>query len=162
VEYLGLVIKEEVERLPAEGKVVVGGFSMGCAMSVFLLMSGELERLGVEDRVAGLVGWSGWVQFRRQIEEAVGKGDVRGFVRRLVGLREWDEGWDGDGRGFKVWLGHGKEDEKVLLEWGTQMRDLLTMMGYEVSWNEYAGLGHWYLPGELEDIVRFVEQAVQI
>ncbi|PQE13537.1 acyl- thioesterase protein [Rutstroemia sp. NJR-2017a WRK4] len=214
IEYLGWVIKEEVERLPAEGKVVIGGFSQGSAMSVFLLLSGELERLGVRDRVVGLVGWSGWLPFRRQIEEVAGMGEgwrdgrrrVGRFVRRLVGLGEGGRGKDGEGDGeeyivgdeneedrqkdegrqtdgnsqeedggqqregvenisedggLKVWLGHGIKDEKVLLEWGTQMRDVLTTVGYDVSWNEYEGLGHWYLPGELEDMVRFIEEMLR-
>ncbi|PQE06045.1 acyl- thioesterase protein [Rutstroemia sp. NJR-2017a BBW] len=230
IEYLGWVIKEEVERLPAGGKVVIGGFSQGSAMSVFLLLSGELERLGVGDRVVGLVGWSGWLPFRRQIEEVAGTGEgwrdgrkrVEGYVRRLVGLGEGGWGEDGDGGGeadregyivsgekeedrqiedsrqmkesrqttesrqakessqeeedgpkhgsdenigeegaLKVWLGHGIEDEKVLLEWGTQMRDVLMTVGYDVSWNEYEGLGHWYLPGELEDMVRFIEELLR-
>ncbi|KAM3068395.1 hypothetical protein ACMFMG_009531 [Clarireedia jacksonii] len=184
IEYLGLVVKEEIERLPEDGKVIIGGFSMGSAMSMFLLLSGELERLGVGDQVVGLVGLSGWLPFRRQIEETAQKGEawweqrrnVRDFIRTLVELREWDGERQGqrvsgemeeDGKkidekkGLKVWLGHGIEDEKVLLEWGTQMRDVLKMVGYEVSWNEYEGLRHWHLPGELEELVGFVEDVVQ-
>lgn len=174
IEYICLVIKEEIAKLPEDGKVIIGGFSMGSAMSVFLLLSGELERLGLEGGIVGLVGLSGWLPFRRQIEENARRGgreSVRDFIRGLVGLREWNgEGEEVDDekeqkndekRGLKVWLGHGTEDEKVLLEWGTQMRGVLETVGYDVCWNEYEALRHWYTPGELEDMVNFVEEVVQ-
>ncbi|CZR55818.1 uncharacterized protein PAC_05706 [Phialocephala subalpina] len=74
--YLRELVKVEVKILEKDdgrggrggrGKVVLGGFSQGCAMGVVGLLSGEFESLGL----GGFVGFSGWLPFRRQVDEAI-------------------------------------------------------------------------------------------
>ena len=149
-----------------EGNVVVGGFSQGAAMSAFLLLSGRLEEVGV-----GVGGWvllSGWLPFRRQIQDVVlreglenekVRGEVCVFVRGLIGLEGvgGEEGGVG-GRelvGEKVWIANGKRDEKVLLRWGEDVRDVLKGVGSEVSM-EVHDVGHWWCEEMMEGMVSWI------
>jgi predicted esterase len=111
----------------------------------------------VLERVGGLVGMSGWLPFRRQIEEAAGgKMEVaRRFVRELLSLEEVEVGVGGELK-TPMMLCHGEEDKKVKLEWGIEMRDLMLDLGMDVSFKSYPGLEHWYSGDEMRDIVLFL------
>ena len=133
-------------------------------MSIMLLLSGELERLGIRKGaggIAGFVGLSGWLQFRRQIGEVVVAGGdneierkkaVREYVRELLLL----ESFPCDEVAFMdvtVWLGHGEIDEKVKLQWGQEMRNVLLGIGVDAELSTYADLGHWWNEQEIVDLV---------
>jgi dipeptidyl aminopeptidase/acylaminoacyl peptidase len=55
-------------------------------------------------------------------------------------------------------LCHGEEDQKVKLEWGCEMRDLMLELGMDVSFKSYPGLEHWYNEDEMRDIVQFLRE----
>ena len=55
-----------------------------------------------------------------------------------------------------IFLAHGTEDEKVSVELGRQARDCLGVLGANVQWKEYEGLGHWYSGQMLGDLVEFL------
>lgn len=55
-----------------------------------------------------------------------------------------------------VFLGHGTDDEKVPVTLGAQSAACLDAMGVKVSWHEYHGLGHWYSPEMIAQMVDFV------
>jgi predicted esterase len=159
VRYLKGLIEEEVGALGGgRERVVVWGFSQGGAVVGILSLSGVLER----GRVGGLVGMSGWLPFRRQIQDVVlgseGEGGKRDtavkFVRELLSLEEPEVG--GGGLKTPMLLCHGEEDQKVKLEWGVEMRDLMKELGMDVSFTSYPGLAHWYNGGEMRDIVLFL------
>ena len=134
-------------------------------MSVMLLLSGELERLGIGQGpggIAGFVGQSGWLPFRRQIGEVVAaagydevgkKEAVREYVRRLLLLEPLACTDDKSFLDVPVWLGHGEIDEKVKLQWGQEMRDVLLGIGVEVELSTYRGLAHWWNEQEMVDLV---------
>jgi predicted esterase len=152
----GLVNRRGVPREEARTRVAVWGFSQGGAVVGILGVSGVLERVG------GLVGMSGWLPFRRQIVEAVREGEgggkievARKFVRELLGLEEVEVGVGGELK-TPMMLCHGEEDQKVKLEWGVEMRDLMLDLGMDVSFNSYPGLEHWYSRDEMRDIVLFL------
>ncbi|MCJ1377034.1 hypothetical protein MMC17_000124 [Xylographa soralifera] len=160
--YLCALIQAETALLQRRGHdsahIVLWGFSQGCAVGAWALLNG-CPRLGA------FVGMSGWLPFRRQVEEVVqGKeeGDVE--VRRLQ-ARECMRravpgcGASGDGAAWAtpVFLGHGLRDEKVRAGWGEEMRDLMGGLGMEVVWRGYEGLEHWYeVPREIDDIEGFL------
>lgn len=169
-EYLGGLIRDVVntESHDKRFRVFVGGLSQGCAMSMILLLSGELDRLGLSQRLGGFVGFSGWLPFAKQIGEvaAVGKDwrEKRILVERwlrcelgLPSLRYRDESapWE---EGMKIFLAHGTNDEKVKLEWGEEMKGVLETVGYKVEWKLYEGLGHIIVPDELITMAAFIEQ----
>lgn len=57
-----------------------------------------------------------------------------------------------------VFLGHGVEDEKAFVDLGREAAGCLTVLGIDVCWNEYEGLGHWYSREMLNDIKGFLQQ----
>ncbi|KAN0092442.1 alpha/beta-hydrolase [Hyaloscypha variabilis] len=168
VEYLRGVVEGEVEMLVRGGvvreeagrRVVVGGFSSGAALAVMGLLSGVWEGIG------GVVGLSGWLPFRRQIEEVLGgneeqgveerRGVVEGYVRGLLGSDEEEKEVRRVG-GRKVLLCHGVRDVKMRHEWGLEMKKALEGIGMEVEWKPHLELEHWICGEEMLDVVKFLE-----
>lgn len=189
VRYLTALIKAEVEIVGRQqngksGKVVLWGFSQGAAMAIILLLSGELERAGIGLGFGAVVGMSGWLPLRSQIDETI-KGAakaneyvdkelkekrerVRSFVRGYLELDDYGDGNSEVGRERKdeddEWLnvptllGHGKIDEKVRVEWGLQMADVLTELGLNIQRKAYDGLAHWWNEEEIAGISEFLEK----
>lgn len=61
-----------------------------------------------------------------------------------------------------VFLGHGRNDEKVSIRLGVQARQVLEALGSQVSWKDYDE-GHWYkVPEEIDDIVGFLHNVAKI
>lgn len=152
---------------------MIGGFSQGAAMSIMLFLSGELERLGIRrgpGGVTGFVGMSGWLPFRRQVGEVVseaGPSDIgkrkaaREYVRRLLLL----DPSSCDNEAYldvPLYLGHGEIDEKVKLQWGQEMRDVLLGLGVNVGLSTYEGLAHWWNEQEILDLVNVFRQMVLV
>ncbi|KAI9640028.1 hypothetical protein NHQ30_011590 [Ciborinia camelliae] len=169
VEYLGELIQDVVdnESHDEEFQVFVGGFSQGCAMSMILLLSGELDRLGISQKLGGVVGFSGWLPFAKQLGKVASSGNdwkekrvlVQSWLRRelelppslprdeMVPLEE----------NMTIFLAHGTSDEKVRMEWGEDLKRVLEAVGYNVEWYQYEGLGHVIVPDELIDMTDFIK-----
>lgn len=61
-----------------------------------------------------------------------------------------------------IFLGHGRNDEKVSVSLGKQARHVLEALGCNVRWKDYDE-GHWYkVPEEIDDIVEFLKDIVTI
>ncbi|TGO29539.1 hypothetical protein BPAE_0014g00910 [Botrytis paeoniae] len=171
VKYLGKLIKDVVDNESHdEGrKVFVGGLSQGCAMSVILLLSGELDRLEVLQKIGGFVGFSGWLPFAKQIAEVAAAG--KDWRQRRILVQSWlrseldlpslqlrdgiKVSTEGD---LGILLTHGTNDTKVKLEWGEDMRKVLESVGYSVEWKLYEGLGHVIIPEELTYMASFIRK----
>jgi predicted esterase len=187
VRYLAALVKAEVDILESRndesgvrGKVVLGGFSQGAAMAIVLLLSGELEQVGVGAGFGGVVGLSGWLPLRSQIDQAIKDeshvydtaievwGDkrekVRGFLRSYLELDDYGEGDNEvgsrkEGKGWldiPVFLGHGQVDEKVRCDWGLQMADVLVGLGLNVQRKVYDGVAHWWNEEGIADMAGFL------
>ncbi|KAI1112289.1 Alpha/Beta hydrolase protein [Nemania sp. NC0429] len=52
-----------------------------------------------------------------------------------------------------LFLGHGTEDDRVPIDLGRLSFRCLRDMGIRIQWREYEGLGHWYSPIMLRDII---------
>lgn len=182
LRYLAALIKAEVEILRKQktgGRVVMGGFSQGAAMVITLLLSGELEMAGIGSEFGGVVGMSGWLPLRSQIDEVSKdisydvteearekRGKAREFLRRYLELDDYGEGnsevairrWPDDvGIQVPIFLGHGQADEKVRLELGLQAMRVLRALGFDVQWEGYNGLSHWWNAEEIANIAKFME-----
>ncbi|QSZ32427.1 hypothetical protein DSL72_002001 [Monilinia vaccinii-corymbosi] len=167
-EYLGGLIVDN-ESDDEKLQVFVGGFSQGCALSMLLLLSGELDALMVSERLGGVVGLSGWLPFAKKLSEVITLGDgleekrvlVQRWLRRELGLPSlaprdrtvlpWKK------RDVTVFLAHGMNDPKVKVEWGENMRRVLEAVGFKVEWKEYEGMGHVTEPEELLDMTEFIK-----
>ncbi|KAF7877232.1 hypothetical protein EAF04_000917 [Stromatinia cepivora] len=171
VEYLGQLVRDVVDNKSRDEKfqVFVGGLSQGCAMSMILLLSGELDRLGSSQKLGGFVGFSGWLPFARQIGEvaAVGKDEmekrslVQTWLRSELGLPPAPppDRTDSLEKDMRIFLAHGTNDGKVKPEWGEDMKRVLEAVGYKVEWKLYEGLGHAVVPDELNDMAGFIRQS---
>lgn len=103
ISYLKGLINDEIELLQKDrsgGHVIIGGFSQGSAMAVIGMLSGEFEDgvLGVS--VGGLVGFSGWLPFRGQVDDVMKfdqekDPDVEKQVTKKEKGGEWWRGWFG-------------------------------------------------------------------
>jgi predicted esterase len=164
IEYLAELVKQEVGILGDGKRVVVGGFSQGAAMAGMLILSGFVPE------IQNWVVLSGWLPFRLQLERsfslisidmdasvnyiyAARRSAVARSLRGITGLGTGD----GNKGEMRVWMGHGRDDEKVRLEWGGQMRDVIRNLGVRAEWNTYEGLGHWFEGTKLKDLVGWLE-----
>lgn len=119
---INTLIEGEIARgIPAR-RIVIAGFSQGCAMA---LMTG----LRYPDRLAGIIGLSGYLPLA----------DTLAAERSSAN------------HGVPVFLGHGRRDGVVPLAAATATRDALMALGYPVEWHEYA-MEHSVCMEEIADI----------
>lgn len=116
------LIEREKSRGIASHRIVLAGFSQGCAMT---LMTGLRHR----DRLAGLLCMSGYLPLadKTAAERSPANQDV------------------------PIFMAHGTRDPVVLLPRATASRDHLQSLGYEVQWHEYA-MEHSLCQEEIQDI----------
>lgn len=120
-----LIENEKARGIPAN-RIVLMGFSQGCAMA---LMTGlrHAERLG------GIIGLSGYLPLAATtgVERHAANHDV------------------------PIFLAHGKVDPVVPLVRATASRDALLALGYQPEWHEYY-MPHSVAPEEIGDINAFL------
>ena len=102
------LIEREIERGVPARRIVIAGFSQGCAMA---LMTG----LRFPERLAGIIGLSGYLPLAAALaaERSPANADV------------------------PVFLAHGTRDGVVPLPRAIASRDALTALGYPVDWHSY-------------------------
>ena len=124
-----LIAREKSRGIPAR-RIVVAGFSQGCAMA---LMTG----LRHSERLAGIAGLSGYLPLadKTAAERSAANGDV------------------------PIFLGHGTRDGVVVLPRATATRDALTAMGYPVEWHEYP-MEHSVCPQEITDLEQWLRRVL--
>ena len=120
------LIDREVARGIAPERVVLMGFSQGCAMAL-------LTGLRSPQRLAGLVGLSGYLPLAQTT--ATDCSDAN----RLV----------------PIFLAHGRQDPMVQLARGTASRDALQALGYQIEWHDYA-MPHSVCAEEIADLNRWL------
>jgi phospholipase/carboxylesterase len=102
------IIAREKERGTPADKIVLAGFSQGCAMAL-------LTGLRHKERLGGIVGMSGYLPLAETTEQE------RSDANRLT----------------PVFLAHGTMDPVVPVAAGQMSRDALRALGYDVEWHEY-------------------------
>ena len=124
-----LIAHEKSRGIPAH-RIVVAGFSQGCAMA---LMTG----LRHSERLAGIVGLSGYLPLA----------DLTAAERSAAS------------RDVPVFLAHGSRDGVVPLPRASASRDALSALGYEVEWHEYP-MEHSVCPQEIVDLERWLNRVL--
>ncbi len=119
---INTLITRETARGIAASRIVVAGFSQGCAMA---LMTG----LRYPERLAGIMGLSGYLPLAATLAAE----------RSLAS------------HGLPVFLGHGRRDAVVPLAAAIATREALTALGYPVQWHEYE-MEHSVCLEEIADI----------
>ncbi len=120
------LIARERERGIAASKIVLAGFSQGCAMT---LMTG----LRQAEPLAGLAGLSGYLPL------AAATPQERHPASNNVPL----------------FLAHGRSDPMIALARAQASRDALLAMGFPVEWHEYP-MPHSVCPEEVADLNRWL------
>jgi phospholipase/carboxylesterase len=120
-----LIDAEKARGIPAS-RIVLAGFSQGCAMT---LLTGLRHR----ERLAGLVGMSGYLPLAAQTaaEAAPANRDV------------------------PIFLAHGLDDGVVDIQRALASRDALQQLGYPVEWHEYE-MEHSVCLEEIADLNRWL------
>jgi phospholipase/carboxylesterase len=118
-QVLALVARERARGVPAR-RILLAGFSQGCAMAL-------LAALRCEERLAGVAGLSGYLPLA----------DLTAAERH------------GANQDLPVFLAHGQLDPVVPMAAGVGSRELLRSLGHEVEWHEYP-IGHTVSVEELE------------
>ena len=122
-----LIDREKSRGMPAQ-RIVVAGFSQGCAMA---LMVG----LRHAEALAGVAGLSGYLPL-------AGKAAAE---RSAASQRT------------PVFLAHGRHDDVVVLPRALASRDALQALGYTVEWHEYP-MAHSVCPQEIDDLARWLRR----
>jgi phospholipase/carboxylesterase len=120
-----LIAREVARGMPAS-RIVLMGFSQGCAMTL-------LTGLRYPERLAGLVGLSGYLPLSASTaaERSAANADVPMF------------------------LAHGREDPMIGIERALSSRDALLTLGYSIEWHDYA-MPHSVCMDEIADLNRWL------
>jgi len=116
------VIAREKSRGIAASRIVVAGFSQGCAMA---LMTG----LRHPERLAGIVALSGYLPLAGALAAE----------RHVANAK------------VPIFMAHGRQDPVVVLPRATASRDALQVLGYNVQWMDYP-MAHSVCNEEVADL----------
>ena len=120
-EIEALIAKEIEQGIPAN-RIILMGFSQGCAMT---LMTG----LRHPDRLAGLVCLSGYLPLADKTAAEVNAANAD----------------------VPIFMAHGLQDPVVQLARGQASREQLEKLGYKIDWHEYP-MPHSVCAEEVEDL----------
>jgi phospholipase/carboxylesterase len=124
------LIEHEVARgIPAE-RIVLAGFSQGCAMALH-------TGLRLPRRLAGIMALSGYLP----------------LADRLTAERHPANAQT------PIFMAHGTQDPVVVIARGEASRDALTALGQSVQWHSYP-MPHSLHPHEIADISAFLTQVL--
>ena len=116
-----LIANEKARGIPAE-RIILAGFSQGCAMT---LQTG----LRHPEKLAGLLCLSGYVPIHTTLEAE------RSAANQST----------------PIFMAHGTVDPVIPIFRAEQSRDLLQSMGYKIEWHEYP-MPHSVSPEEIDHI----------
>jgi phospholipase/carboxylesterase len=116
-----LIAQEKARGIAAE-RIVLAGFSQGCAMTI-------QTGLRHPEKLAGLLCLSGYVPLHTTIAQE----------RHAAN------------QSTPIFMAHGRGDQVIPIIRAEQSRDLLRSLGYEVEWHEYL-MPHSVCQEEVDDI----------
>jgi phospholipase/carboxylesterase len=122
-----LIARENARGIPNE-RIILAGFSQGCAMT---LQTGLRQKAPL----AGLMCLSGYVPIAAKAAEE----------------------HTPESKQTPIFLVHGRMDPVIPLARATASRDLLTGWGYQVEWHEYA-MQHSVCPEEVQHISAWLKK----
>ncbi|KAI8345706.1 Phospholipase/carboxylesterase/thioesterase [Mortierella sp. GBAus27b] len=126
------IVREEVEvnNIPAN-RIVIGGFSQGCVISM-------LTGLTAEYKFAGILALSGYMPLHKKIMSMASDSN----------------------RKTPIFWGHGDVDQIVLYEYGKKTVELLRNNKYDVQFETYPRMAHGTCAKEIKDIVTFLTKVI--
>jgi phospholipase/carboxylesterase len=128
---IGALIARENARGISTDKIILAGFSQGCAMS---LQTG----LRYPEKLAGIMGLSGYVPLNEKVAEERSAAN----------------------QNTSIFLVHGTADPVIPIQRAEQSRDLLKNLGYEIEWHDY-WMQHSVSAQEIVDIGNWLRKVLQ-
>ena len=126
------LIEREIARgIPAH-RIVLMGFSQGCAMTL-------LTGLRYPERLAGLVALSGYLPLAAMT--AAERTDANALT--------------------PIFMGHGRSDGVVPMVRAQFAQASLKQMGYDIAWHDYP-MAHSVCPEEVADLNRWLLQVLRV
>ncbi len=116
----------------ASQRIVLAGFSQGCAMSLF-------TGLRHHEKLGGIVALSGYLPLA----------DKTALQRHSAN------------QDTPIFMAHGSEDPVVPQARAEAARDLLTQLGYSVQWHSYR-MQHSVHPQEIQQIGQFLQGVLRV
>lgn len=140
VAYIEGLIEGELKKGVELRRIVVGGFSQGCAVSLILGLAGKYK-----GDLGGVVGLSGYLPKGKRTWE--GREELRK---------------EREGKEMRVFLGHGTKDMLVPMRIFRDARERVkgTVGEERVDSHEYQGLGHTASGAMFRDMCGFLEGVV--
>lgn len=129
-EHLEHLVARERSRGVAASRIVVGGFSQGGAVALYM---GVRHR----ERLAGIVALSAYLV------------DPQSLAQEAAAAN----------KATPVFMAHGTEDEVVRYAWGDSSRQLLAAAGWPVEWHAYR-MPHSAVLEELRDLGAFLARVL--
>ncbi|KAI8060049.1 putative acyl-protein thioesterase-1 [Gongronella butleri] len=130
LESVATIDKIIQQELATGAKVILGGFSQGCVITL-------LTAVSTKERLAGVIGASGWLALGEKATQQM-MTDVSKAAPFLIC--------------------HGDEDPVVKHRWGRASARYLAKIGYNVEFKEYTGLAHAVNQEEVDDIAQFIRK----
>lgn len=124
-----LLAREKERGMPAH-RIVLAGFSQGCAMAL-------LAGLRHAERLAGIVGLSGYLPLAASTAAEASAAN----------------------RDTPVFLAHGTHDAVVQYPRATAARDTLKALGWPVEWHDYY-MDHAVCPEEIHDLGLWLQRVL--
>lgn len=128
---INALIEREKERGVPAGKILLAGFSQGCAMT---LQTG----LRHPEKLGGLICLSGYLPLENSFEA---------------------ERTDAN-KATPIYYGHGRGDQVIPITRAQQSLALLQKLGYDVEWHEY-NMPHSVCMEEINDISAFLQRVLK-
>lgn len=128
---INALIEREKERGIAADKILLAGFSQGCAMT-FQTGLRHPEKLG------GLIGLSGYLPLESSFEAERSEAN----------------------KNTPIYYGHGRGDQVIPIARAQQSLALLQKHGYDVDWHEY-NMPHSVCMEEIDDISNFLKRVLK-
>lgn len=125
------LIANEVARGIAPNRIVLAGFSQGCAMALH-------TGLRHSATLAGIMALSGYLPLAETLA-----------AERTAA-----------NQATPIFMAHGVQDPMVILPRAESSRDLLAQLGYAVQWHTYP-MAHSVHPREIQDISGFLKSVLK-
>ena len=142
VEYICGLIDTEIQAGVPVGRIVVGGFSQGCAISLLVGLMGRYK-----GTLGGVVGLSGYLPLSWKVGKMVEEREEKGQ----------------DTSQTKWFLAHGSRDQLVPKRLFMTYRE--KMERWETNRVEarlYEGMGHATVGAEIKDLCEWLERVVPL
>ena len=127
---INALIENEVARGIPHERIVLAGFSQGCAMALH-------TALRLPHKIAGVMALSGYLPLADRFPSE----------RHAANAHT------------PIFMAHGTQDQVVVIQRGEESRDALAKLGHPVHWHTYP-MAHSVHPREIADIAAFLQQVL--